>query len=77
VKAGLAVRSGTGRRKDPYRYCLPGREDELRDDQFELEDLPPLEQKSWSRMAKFVLRESDKMRGKCDTIMEVPDLKET
>jgi hypothetical protein len=56
VEAGLAVRSGTGRRRDPFRYCLPGREDDLRDDVLELADLPPLERLSYVRMAKAVLR---------------------
>jgi AAA domain len=60
VASGLVVRSGRGRRKDPYRYCLTGREDNLRDDLVELEDLPPLEQDTWTRMATFILRETQK-----------------
>jgi hypothetical protein len=55
VEAGLAVRSGAGRRHDPFRYYLPGREEELREDVLELEDLPPLERLSWTRMARAVL----------------------
>jgi hypothetical protein len=58
VEAGLAVRSGTGRRKDPFRYCLPGREDELQDDLFELADLPPLERRTMANLAKAVLRKT-------------------
>ena len=58
VAAGQVVRSGTGRRKKPFRYCLPGRENELRDDLLELADLPPLEQKVIGDLAANVLRNS-------------------
>jgi hypothetical protein len=44
------------RRRDPFRYWLPGREAELRDDLVDLGELPPLEQWAWARMAQAVLR---------------------
>src|SRR5262245_20084902 len=56
VAAGLAARSGSGRRYDPFRYWLPGREEELHDGLVDLPELPPLEQHAWARMAKEVLR---------------------
>jgi hypothetical protein len=59
VAAGLAARSGSGRRRDPFRYWLPGREAELYDDLAGLEELPPLEPLeplTWARTARAVLQ---------------------
>jgi hypothetical protein len=39
---GLVLRRGSGRRSDPYRYCLPGQEAEWRANEGKLPDLPPL-----------------------------------
>jgi hypothetical protein len=54
VADGLVLRSG--RRREPFRYWLPGREAELRGALPDLPELPPLEQPAWARMAKAVLR---------------------
>src|SRR5262249_56109175 len=40
---GLLQRSGTGHKNDPYRYWLPGREQEWRRVLEQLPPLPPLE----------------------------------
>ena len=57
VNAGLIVRSGTGRRTEPYRYWLPSREKELcRDDEFRLDDLGPMDQRTVLNLAATVLR---------------------
>jgi hypothetical protein len=42
VAAGCVARQGTGRRKDPYRYWLPGREVELRREEFRVWGVPLL-----------------------------------
>jgi hypothetical protein len=45
-----------GRRNRPFRYWLPGREAELDADVLvRLEELPPLDQGAWFRMANAVL----------------------
>jgi AAA domain len=60
VAAGLVARDGLGRRSSPFRYWLPGREAELdADDLIRLEELPPMDQGAWLRMAKAVLRRRD------------------
>jgi hypothetical protein len=56
VAVGLVARSGTGRRRDPFHYWLPGREAELDDDLAPLPELPPLEQRAWLRTAQALLR---------------------
>jgi hypothetical protein len=58
VGSGLAARGGSGRKRDPYRYWLPGREDELRDDELFLEELPPFDQGVILRLAKAAVRNS-------------------
>jgi AAA domain len=58
VAAGLAARDGAGRKRDPYRYWLPGREDELRDDDLFLDELPPFDQGVILRLAKAAVRNS-------------------
>src|SRR5205807_4282673 len=62
VAAGLVARDGAGRRQSPFRYWLPGRECELdADGLIRLEELPPMDQGAWLRMAKAVLQRRKQM----------------
>ena len=56
VADGLVLRSGSGRRRDPFRYWLPGREAELDNGLAPLPELPPLEQRAWPRTAQALLK---------------------
>ena len=57
VAAGLVAQDGAGRRREPYRYWLPGREDALdRDLLPPLPDLPPLDIPGLASLAKRALR---------------------
>ncbi len=42
VAEGRVLRRGSGGRHEPYRYCLPGQEEQWRANEGKLADLPPL-----------------------------------
>jgi hypothetical protein len=55
VSRGLVCRDGTGQKRSPFRYWLPGQEEVWKADPLYLPDLPPLSDWELLRTAKKIL----------------------